>query len=135
MKQPEPEYTYPTYHRPIPATWWLHNRRYFLFMMRELSSLFIAVFLLVYLYALSLLSKGAEVYEQFQESLRSGGFTLFFVVAFIFAVYHSWTWWSIMGKVQLVRLGDQKVPEKVITAVALAGWAVASAVVLFVFTR
>ncbi|MDV2495457.1 MAG: fumarate reductase subunit C [bacterium] len=135
MKQIEPEYIYPTYTRPIPATWWLRNRKYFLFMMRELSSLFIAVFLLVYLYALSLLSKGQAAYGQFQESLRSGGFTLFFVVAFIFAVYHSWTWWSIMGKVQVVRLGDQKVPEKVITAVALAGWAVASAVVLFVFTR
>lgn len=135
MKQPEPEYTYPTYHRPIPATWWLRDRKYFLFMMRELSSFFIAVFLLIYLYGLSLLSEGQAAYGQFQETLRSGGFTLFFVVVFIFAVYHSWTWWSIMGKVQVVRLGDHKVPERVITAVALAGWVVASAVVLFVFTR
>ncbi len=134
MKQPEPEYTYPTYHRPIPATWWLSNRRYFLFMMRELSSFFIAVFLLIYLYGLSLLSKGQAAYGQFQESLRSGGFTLFFVVAFIFAVYHSWTWLNIMGKVQVVRLGGQKVPEKVITAVALAGWAMVSLVVLLIFT-
>lgn len=134
MKQPEPEYSYPTYQRPIPNTWWLKNRKYFLFMMRELSGLFIAAFVLLYLYGLSLLSKGQEVYGQFQESLRSGGFILFFVVALIFAIYHSWTWFGVMGKVQVVRLGDQKVPERLITATALAGWFVVSVIVFFFFT-
>ena len=37
------------YHRKMPATWWLKKKSYFLFMLRELSSVFIAFFLVVYL--------------------------------------------------------------------------------------
>ena len=134
MKRIEPEYTYPTYTRPMPANWWLRNRKYFLFMMRELSGLFIALFVLVYLYSLSLLSKGQDVYGAFQESLRSGGFILFFLVALVFAIYHSYTWFSILGKVQVVRVGDKKVPERTIAAAAIAGWVAVSVVVFFFFT-
>ncbi len=134
MKRIEPEYTYPTYTPPMPTNWWMRNRKYFLFMMRELSGLFIALFVLVYLYSLSLLSKGQAAYGAFQESLRSGGFTLFFLVALVFAIYHSYTWFSILGKVQVVRVGGKKVPEKTIAAAAIAGWIAASVVVFFFFT-
>lgn len=134
MKRIEPEYTYPTYTRPMPTNWWMRNRKYFLFMMRELSGLFIALFVLVYLYSLSLLSKGQAVYGAFQESLRSGGFILFFLVALVFASYHSYTWFSILGKVQVVRVGGKKVPEKTIAAAAIAGWIAVSVVVFFFFT-
>ena len=134
MKRIEPEYTYPTYTRPMPTNWWMRNRKYFLFMMRELSGVFIAAFVLLDLYSLSLLSKGQDVYGAFQESLRSGGFILFFLVALVFAIYHSYTWFTIMGKVQVVRVGDKKVPERAISAAAIAGWIVVSVVVFFFFT-
>ena len=42
------------YIRPMPATWWLHNRQVIQFMLREMSSFFVlgfAIFLLVLLYA------------------------------------------------------------------------------------
>ena len=37
------------YYPKMPATWWLRKPRYFLFMLRELSSVFIAIFLIVFL--------------------------------------------------------------------------------------
>jgi fumarate reductase subunit C len=36
------------YRRPVSVWWWIHKRSYFLFVMRELSSLFIA-WLVLYL--------------------------------------------------------------------------------------
>jgi fumarate reductase subunit C len=48
------------YHRKMPATWWLTKWSYFLFMLRELSSVFIAVFLVVYLCQIYQLSQGPE---------------------------------------------------------------------------
>jgi hypothetical protein len=38
------------YHRPMPAMWWLHNTQLILFMIRELTSVFVAgyaVFLII----------------------------------------------------------------------------------------
>ena len=37
------------YRPKMSTTWWLRKKSYFLFMLRELSSVFIALFLLVYL--------------------------------------------------------------------------------------
>jgi fumarate reductase subunit C len=129
----QPEYEYPTYRRPVTATWWLRNRRYFLFMMRELSSVFVALFALLYLYEFFLLSKGPAVHGAFQQSLRSGKFIAFYAVALLFAVYHTCTWFGVMGRIQVVRLGKVQVPPALVTAGAFAGWIAASALVGYFF--
>ena len=118
-----------------PATWWLRNLKYFLFMMRELSSVFIAFFLLLLLYELFLLSEGPTVHGAFQLSLRSTGFIIFYVVALVFSLYHSCTWFGVMGRIQVVRLGKLKVPPALVTASAFAGWIVVSAVIGYIFFK
>ena len=47
-----------TYQPSMPATWWLKKGSYFLFMMREFSSLFIAAFVLLFMYEGSHVSFG-----------------------------------------------------------------------------
>ena len=54
------------YREGIKSTWWLKKKSYFFFMMRELTSVFVAAFVLLYAYELFLLSKGPHVYELFQ---------------------------------------------------------------------
>lgn len=117
------------YRREMPATWWLKKRRYFLFMMRELSSVFVAAFVLLYAYELFLLSKGPQVHGLFQESLRRPGFLLFYGVALVFAVYHTVTWFQAASKIQVVRVGSWTMPPWMMTAGALAAWVAVSAVV------
>ena len=48
----------------MPATWWLTKQSYFLFMLRELSSVFVALFLVVYLCQLYQLSQGPDAYSR-----------------------------------------------------------------------
>ena len=107
-------------------TWWLKKKSYFFFMMRELTSVFVAAFVLLYAYELFLLSKGPQVYELFQESLRRPLFILFYVVAFLFALFHTFTWFGVLSKVQVVRIGKWTAPAALVTGSALAGWVVVS---------
>ena len=131
MREHETEHK--AYVRPVPITWWLHNRRYFLFMIRESTSVFIALFVLLYLYQLFLISKGAEVHNLFQESLRSVPVVVLYAIVLPFALYHSITWLGLMSKIQIVRVGRLTVPPFLVGLGAYLSWIVASAVIAYLF--
>ena len=121
------------YYPKLPTTWWLRNPRYFLFMVREATSVFIAIFLVVLLVELYQLSRGPEAYAAFVERLRSPGWILFHIVALAFALYHSVTWFNLTGVVQVVRVGERQVPPALIVAGAFAAWGAVSLVILLWF--
>ncbi len=133
MTDREQKRTYPAYHRPIPATWWMRNRRYCLFVIRESTSVFVALFALLYLYEFFLLSKGAEAHALFQQSLRSGAFVAFYVIVLLFALYHSATWLGLVSKIQIVRLGRLTVAPRLVSAGAYLAWLVSSVAVAYGF--
>jgi fumarate reductase subunit C len=121
------------YHRKMPATWWLTNQSYFLFMLRELSSVFIAVFLVVYLCQLYQLSQGPDAYSAFTQKLSSPGWIFFHVVALLFALYHSITWFQSSAVVLPLRIGERVIPRLTVTALHVVAWAIVSITVLTLF--
>jgi fumarate reductase subunit C len=121
------------YYPKLPATWWLRNPRYFAFMLRELSSVFIAVFLVVLLVQLYQLSQGPAAYAAFLRMLSAPGWVVFHVVAFLFALYHSVTWLNLTGVVQVVRFGEYQVPPRLVAAGAFVAWGIISLVILLYF--
>jgi len=102
-------------------------------MLRELTSVFIAIFLVVFLVELYQLSKGPEGYAAFLEKLRSPGWLVFHVVALAFALYHSFTWFNLTAVVQVVRVGDFQVPPRLVAAANFVVWGVLSLAILFFF--
>ena len=131
--------TDPRSHRPglyypkLPTTWWLHRPAYVRFMLRELSSVFIAIFLVVFLVQIYRLGQGPEAYAAFLGTLRAPGGIVFHVVALAFAIYHSVTWFNLTAVVQVVRLGERQVPPRLVAAGAFAAWGVVSLGILFFF--
>lgn len=121
------------YHPKMPATWWLRHPKYFLFMLREISSVFIAIFLVVFLVQISQLSRGAAAYDAFVRRLASPGWIIFHVVALLFALYHSYTWFTLTPQVQVIRMRGRQLPPSLITAVNIGVWVVLSFVILMVF--
>jgi fumarate reductase subunit C len=121
------------YHRKMPATWWLQRQNYFLYMLREFSSLFIALFLVVYLVEIYQLTKGPDAYIAFIHKLSSPGWIFFHVVVLLFALYHSFTWFQSSAVVLPVRLGEHLVPRQTVTALHIVAWAVISLAVLILF--
>jgi len=121
------------YHRKMPATWWLTKQSYFLFMLRELSSVFVAAFLVVYLCQIYQLSQGPDAYSGFTQKLNSPGWILFHLVALLFALYHSITWFQSSAVVLPLRIGERVIPRPIVTALHVVAWAIVSIIVLVLF--
>ncbi len=114
----------------MPVTWWLKHPKYFLFMLRELSSVFIAIFLVVFLVQIAQLPRGPEAYSAFVQKFSAPGWIIFHIVALLFALYHSVTWFEATAKILVIRRGEYRVPPKVVTAAGFGAWGVLSLVIL-----
>lgn len=122
------------YRPKMPAAWYLQKRSYFLFMVREFSSLFIALFLVVYLIQLYKLAESPAAYQEFVSRLASPGWLFFHLVALLFAVYHTVTWFQSSAVVLPLRVGERVVPRRTVVLLHLAAWAIVSLVILVVFS-
>src|SRR5262249_3701774 len=116
------------YVRPMPATWWLHNIHLKLFMIRELTSLFVAgyaVFLLV------LISHGDDL-KAFTDTLLCPTAIIFQLIALPFVVFHSVTWFNLMPQVVVLFRGEERVSPRVVAGALYFLWAVISLLILIV---
>ena len=121
------------YRRPMSSTtWWLSKRTYVLFMLRELTSVLIAAFLVVYLIQLAQLAQGAEAYTAFVERLASPGWIIFHLLVFIAALYHSITWFNLTPQVIIVRRGEEQVPPVFIAGSHYGAWLAVSVVIVWI---
>ncbi len=114
------------YRRAMPATWWLRNRAYFLFMVREFTSVFVAAYLVLFLIMVHKLGQGRDVYDAYVQFLATPGMLGFHVVALGFALFHAITWFNILPKVVVVRLGGERVPAGIVAGVNYAAWMIVS---------
>ena len=117
------------YRRPFPNTWWLKRRPYFLFMIRELTSVFVAgycVFLLVFVYKLG---RGAEEYASMIELIRSPLSIVLQCITLAFVLYHSVTWFNLTPKILVLRIGEERIPQFLVAGTFYAGWIAVSALI------
>ena len=121
------------YHPQMPATWWLQKSSYLLFMLRELSSVFIAIFLIVYLVQIYQLTRGPEAYTAFAQNLSSPGWVVFHFLALLFSLFHSITWFQSTAVVMPLRIGARELPRQLMTGLNIAALIAVSIVILIFF--
>ena len=121
------------YHPEMPATWWLKKSSYLLFMLRELSSVFIAIFLVVYLMQVYQLSRGPDAYVAFAQKLSAPGWIIFHILALLFSVFHSITWFQSTAVVMPLRIGARELPRQLVTGLNIAALIAVSIVILILF--
>jgi fumarate reductase subunit C len=123
-------------YRPRVSTWWWTRKRtYFVFVMRELSSIFIAwfvVYLLLFVYALG---QGEAAYERFLDWAAAPWVIALNVVALVFVLLHTVTWFILTPQAMDVRVMGQKVPSFHIIAGQYTGLVVVSLFVLWLVTQ
>jgi fumarate reductase subunit C len=117
----------PSYQRRIGVFWWVHKRSYFLFVMRELSSLFVAWFVVYLLMFIAAVGGGEQEYEEFLDRASSPWMLVVNAVALAFLVLHTVTWFALTPRAMVLRLRGRQVPGIVIIAAQYAGLAVVSA--------
>ena len=123
------------YRRPISVWWWTRKRTYFLFVMRELSSLFIAWLVLYLLLLIRAVGRGEAAYADFLDRASSPWLVALNLVAFGFVILHTVTWFSLTPQAMVVSLRGRRVPGAVIIGAQYAGLAVVSAFVYWLVTR
>ena len=120
-----------TYHRPVSNTWWLKRKPYILFMIRELTSVFVAgycIFLLVLVYKLT---QGAEAYDNFMAALKSPSSVALHLITLSFELYHTITWFNLTPKILVLYRGEERIPQGLVAGVFYAGWVVVSVIVVW----
>ena len=118
------------YVREVRRAWWLGQPRYVVYMIRELTSLFIGFYSAWLVIGLVRLAQGRTAWEGFLAATSSPSAVLFQFVCLVFAAYHSITWFAVTPKAMPLTLQGKPVSGNVIVAGHYAAWALVSLVVL-----
>ena len=124
-----------SYRRPVSVWWWTRKRTYFVFVMRELSSLFIAWLVLYLLLFVRAVGRGEAAYADFLDWASSPWLVVLNLVAFAFVVLHTVTWFSLTPQAMVLDVRGRRVPPAAIIGAQYAALAVVSAFVLWLVTR
>jgi len=121
---------HPRWYRPHVSTyWWLGQWSSLKFILREISSVFVAWFVVITLVQLWALSEGAEVYREFQDGLRTPLLVLLNTVSLLFVLFHAITWFNLTPRAMSIRLGGKRLPDYMISAPNYVAWAAISGLV------
>lgn len=133
-----PQYTefHPRWYRPkVSVYWWLGERHYLKFILRELSSVFVAVFVVETLLLINALRIGPDAYAQFLQSMQNPLVIILNVISLFFVVFHTITWFNLAPSATPVRLGGKRLPDAMIAGPAYVAWVVISAFICWLVLR
>ncbi len=92
-----------TYRQPVSRLWWLRKRSYFLFVLRELSSIFVAWFVVFLMIMIVAIGRGEASYQNFLSWAASPVVIVINVVALAFLILHTVTWFALTPQAMVVR--------------------------------
>jgi fumarate reductase subunit C len=126
----------PRWYRTRVSTWWWMGRwSYLKFILREISSVFVAWFVVELLLALDALSSGRGEYSEFQDFLRNPAVVALNFVSLFFVVFHAVTWFNLAPKAMAVRFRGRRIPDLWIAGPNYLAWAAVSAAVAWFLLR
>src|SRR5579862_9136605 len=96
-----------TYPRQESKTWFMTRWPYRIFMLRELSGLFLAGYTILLLVLVAKVHDGAAAFTSFRDTLQSPALIVFSCVALLFALLHTVTWFQAVPKVLPLRYANQ----------------------------
>ena len=134
----QPFYTehHPRWLRPrISTYWWLGKWPYVKFILRELSSIFVAWFVIYLLLLVRAVSRGEAAWLKFLAFSAHPAMLAVNVVAFFFIVFHALTWFAVAPQAIVAHLGKKRVPPVLIAASHYGAWILISAFLAWLLLR
>lgn len=125
-----PEYTryHPRWHRRrMPIFWWLGKPAYTAFILRELTSVFVAYAAAALVLFAVAVASGPEAYAGFIERLAHPAVAAFHGFVLLALLFHTVTWLNLAPQALVVRVGRRRVPAGVVLWGHYAAWLVLSA--------
>jgi len=123
------------YRARVSVYWWLGHWRYLKFILRELSSVFVAWFVVLTLLELRALEGGPEAYTGFEHWLRTPAAIALNALSFVFVVFHAVTWFNLSPRAMAIRFQGKRLPDFLVAAPNYALWLLVSAAIVWVVVR
>lgn len=120
------------YHRKMSIFWWTDRKPYVKFIVRELTSVFVAVYAVILLFKINALSQGPEAWEAMLASLSTPFSVTLHVVILFFLIFHSITWFMLAPSAMVLKMGKKRIPGAAIILANFFMWIVLSAGILWV---
>lgn len=118
------------YQPRMSLLWWVKRPGYLRYMLRELTCIWIAAYIGVVIVGLYRLGQGPEAWEGFREALSSAPGVAFQVVALLFVLYHTVTWFQLAPRTMPIYRDGRRVSDRWIQAAHYATWILVSALIL-----
>jgi len=108
----------------VSTWWWLGRWSYFAFILRELSSIFIAWFVVFLLLLVRAIGAGDMAYRQFLDWSGRPLVLVVNVVTLLFVLLHAVTWFNLAPKAMVVHVGSKRLPGALIAIANYGAWVV-----------
>lgn len=120
----------PRPYRPAMSVfWWVRRRSYLLFVLRELTSVFIAWSVIFALLMIRAVGQGGAQYRGFLDRAGEPWLLAVNAITVVFVIFHTLTWFNLAPHAMVVRLRGKRVPRTWIAGAHYAGWVVVSGLV------
>ena len=123
------------YRTRVPTLWWSRKWPYLKFMLRELSSVFVAFYVVILLLQLHALRGGPATYLEFQHWLTNPLLVVLNGISFLFVLFHAVTWFNLTPKAMVVRWRGKRLPDLLVAAPSYVAWLAISGLVILLLTR
>jgi fumarate reductase subunit C len=117
------------YRQPVSRYWWAKRPSYLVFMLREISCVFVAWFVVYLLSLVNAVSAGVDSYHRFMDWSANPFVVALNVVTLIFVLLHAVTWFASAPRAIVPHIRGQRVPAGAVLAGHYAAWIVVSACV------
>ena len=114
------------YVRELPNDWWMKQLFYTKYMLREGSSVFITLYSLILAWGLLRLSQGEIAFNAWMQSLQSPLAIMLHIIALLFALYHTITWFSLAPKAVDLWVKGKRLDDNVIISGHYVGLIIAT---------
>ncbi|RKF14511.1 fumarate reductase subunit C [Alginatibacterium sediminis] len=122
------------YTREMKADWWRKDSFFTMYIIREGSSLVIALYCFMLIAGLFSLTQGQSSFETWLGFISHPITIVFQVLTLVWTLYHSYTWFQLAPKAANLWMGEKRVPDSwIVNAMyaALAGCSALGLIILF----
>jgi fumarate reductase subunit C len=123
------------YRRRVSVWWWLRKPSYATFVLRELTSVFVAFFAAIMLWEVRAVAQGPDAYGGLLATLRTPLFVALDSLALLFVLFHAITWFNLAPKAMVVRLRGKRLPDWIVAGGNYCAWLLLSGIIGWILLR
>ena len=121
---------------PWSKTWFMRTPGFRMYMLRELTSVFVLGYLVFLIVLVHRMGQGYESYLALMDTLRHPLAIAGHILVLVAACFHTITWFNLTPSIMPARIGEEKVPDALVAiGTGYLPWAVVSLLVAWWLLR